>query len=83
VEALLKSPSADCRVVIEAGDLKRSAPLRAVCERAKNAAALPCYPDGERDLVRLIDAEMRETGLSISPEARAALVPLLGGLVTP
>src|SRR5437660_12357478 len=43
VEALIAMPSPDCRVVIEAGDLKRSAPLRALCERAKTAVALPCY----------------------------------------
>src|SRR3954468_15695295 len=43
VEALIASASPDCRVVIEAGDLKRSAPLRALCERARNAVALPCY----------------------------------------
>jgi DNA polymerase III subunit delta len=79
VEAIVASPSPDCRVVIEAGDLKRSAPLRAVCERSKNAVALPCYPDAERDLIRLIDTEMREGGLVISAEARGALVPLLGG----
>src|SRR5262245_22758170 len=79
VEALIASTAPECRVVIEAGDLKRSAPLRTLCERAKNAAALPCYADGERDLVRLIDDEMREAGLTISPDARAALVPLLGG----
>ena len=40
---------------------------------------MPCYPDGERDLIRLIDDEMRVAGLSIAPDARAALVPLLGG----
>ena len=79
LEAVIASPSPDCRVVIEAGDLKRNAPLRIVCERAKNAVALPCYPDTEKDLVRLIDDEMRAAGLAISPEARAALVPLLGG----
>ena len=45
--------------MIEAGDLRRNAPLRVVCERAKNAAALPCYADTERDLARLIDSEMR------------------------
>jgi DNA polymerase-3 subunit delta len=79
VEALIASAPPDCRVVIEAGDLRRNAPLRALCERAKNVAALPCYPDAERDLIRLIDDEMREAGLAIAPEARAALVPLLGG----
>jgi DNA polymerase-3 subunit delta len=79
VEALLAAARADCRVVIEAGDLKRNAPLRVACERAPNAAALPCYADAERDLARLIDEEMRDAGLSISPDARAALLPLLGG----
>src|SRR5262245_3134285 len=79
VEALTQAASPDCRVVIEAGDLKRNAPLRAVCERAKNAAALPCYVDAEKDLARLIDDEMREAGLTIAPDARAMLVPLLGG----
>jgi DNA polymerase III subunit delta len=79
VEALIAAPPTDCRVVIEAGDLKRNAPLRAICERARNTVALPCYADSERDLVRLIDDEMRDAGLAISPQARAALVPLLGG----
>jgi DNA polymerase-3 subunit delta len=79
LEALVAAPAPNCRIVIEAGDLKRNAPLRAVCERAKNAAALPCYPDAAKDLIRLIDEEMAEAGLAISPEARAALIPLLGG----
>ena len=79
VEALLAAPAPECRVVIEAGDLKRGAPLRNLCERAKAAVAIPCYVDGERDLARLIDDEMRAAGLSIAPDARAALIPLLGG----
>jgi DNA polymerase III subunit delta len=79
LEPLLAIKLVDCRVVIEAGDLKRNAPLRSLCERAPSVAALPCYADGERDLARLIDEEMRAAGLAISPEARAALIPLLGG----
>jgi DNA polymerase III subunit delta len=79
VEALLGAPLAQCRVVIEAGDLRRNAPLRALCERAKNAAALPCYADSERDRARLIDDEMGAAGLTITAEARALLIPLLGG----
>ena len=79
VEALLAAPSPDCLVVIEAGDLKRNAPLRVVCERAAHAVALPCYADAERELGRLIDEEMREAGITIAPDARAALLPLLGG----
>ena len=79
VEALLALPRIECRVVIEAGDLRRNAPLRALCERAKNAAALPCYADSERDRARLIDEEMRAAGLKLSPDARTMLIPLLGG----
>jgi len=79
VEALLALPACECRVVIEAGDLRRSAPLRALIERAKNAAALPCYADTERDRARLIDDEMRAAGLELAPDARALLIPLLGG----
>ena len=79
VEAVVASPPVDCRIVIEAGDLKRNAPLRAICEKARSAAVLPCYADNERDLARLIDDEMRDAKLTIAPDARAALVSLIGG----
>src|SRR5205807_4066149 len=55
VEAVVASPPTDCRIVIEAGDLRRNAPVRAICEKAKCAAVLPCYVDTERDLIRLVD----------------------------
>jgi len=79
VEALLGLTSPTTRVVIQAGNLRGSAPLRTACERAKTAVTLPCYADEENALLRLIDTEMRENGLALSPDARAALVPLLGG----
>jgi len=79
LEPVLAAPFKDCRVIIEAGDLKKSSPLRVLCEKAKVAAALPCYADGKRDLARLIDDELREADLAISPEAREVLLSLLGG----
>jgi DNA polymerase III subunit delta len=80
VEALIAAPpESDCPVVIEAGDLRRTAPLRTLCERAANVAAIACYPDTERDLARLIDEELRQAGLTVSQEARALLMALLGG----
>ena len=79
VEALLALPKSECRVVIEAGDLRRTAPLRALCERAKNGAAVPCYADNEAALQRLIDAEMRAAGVSLKPDARNLLITLIGG----
>ncbi len=79
VEALLALPNCECRVVIEAGDLRRNAPLRTLVERARNAAALPCYADDERARAWLIDDAMRGAGLTLAADARAMLVPLLGG----
>jgi DNA polymerase-3 subunit delta len=79
VEALLAAPPAGCRIVIEAGELRRNAPLRSLCERARTAAVIACYADSERDLARLIDDEMRAASLAIAPDARAALIALIGG----
>jgi len=79
VEPVINAPSAECRVIIEAGDLRKSAPLRALCEKAKVAAALPCYVDNDAALARLIDDEMRAADLTIAPDARASLLALLGG----
>jgi DNA polymerase-3 subunit delta len=79
LEPVLASPSNDCRVIIEAGDLKKTAPLRTMCEKAKVAAAVPCYSDRAGDLARLIDDEMRAAKLTLAPDARDALTALLGG----
>ncbi len=80
VEALVATPPAgDCRVVIEAGDLKKNAPVRTLCEKSAATAVLPCYADTERDLARLVDEEMRAAGLTIASDARALLLSLIGG----
>jgi DNA polymerase-3 subunit delta len=69
----------DALVVVEAGDLKKGAPLRTLCENAQNALAIACYADSERDLARLVDQMMAEAGLSIDRDARELLVSLIGG----
>jgi DNA polymerase-3 subunit delta len=79
VDALIAAPPQDCLVIIEAGELRKTAPLRSLCEKARNVAAIACYPDSERDLAGLIDEEMRADNLTIAPDARAALASLLGG----
>ena len=48
-------------------------------EAAAGAMAQPCYPDGARDLDRLIDDELGRAGLSIDIDARAVLRASLGG----
>jgi DNA polymerase III subunit delta len=79
VETLADITLRDCRIVIEAGDLRAESPLRKACERAKTAVAIGCYPDGERDLAKLIDDELRLANLRMAGDARAALMTLLGG----
>ena len=79
VEMVVEQPSSECRVIIEAGDLRKSSPLRAMCEKAKAAVSLPCYLDDTRALAALIDEEMRDAGLVLADDARAELTALLGG----
>ena len=79
VDTLALMQPKDCRIVIEAGELRPDSPLRKACEKAKTAVAIACYADTERDLARLIDDELRASKLKIAPEARAALASLLGG----
>lgn len=79
IDTLAEMKLSDCRIVIEAGELRPDAPLRKACEKAKSAVAIACYADTERDLAKLIDDELRASNLKIAPDARAALTSLLGG----
>jgi DNA polymerase-3 subunit delta len=79
VEAILQSAPKDALVVIEAGDLPKSSPLRTLCEKSPAALALPCYADSARELGAIIDETLRGAGLSIAKDARAALLASLGG----
>jgi len=79
VEAVIGATAPDCRVIIEAGDLRKTAPLRTLCEKAKNAAVIACYADSDRDIAQVVDDELRKANLTIAPDARAALLPFLGG----
>lgn len=79
IDTLADMSPKDCRIVIEAGELRPDAPLRKSCERSKTAVAIACYADTERDLSRLIDDELRAVNTRIAPDARSALIALLGG----
>ena len=79
IDTLVDSPLKDCRIVIEAGELRPESPLRKVCERARTAVAIGCYPDDEAKLAKLIDDDLRVSNLRIAPDARASLIALLGG----
>jgi DNA polymerase-3 subunit delta len=78
VEAILDAPPRDSWVVIAAGELRKDAPLRRLCEQSDGAAAIACYADSARDLDRIIDEEFAAAKLTISGEARTLLQTLIG-----
>src|SRR6185295_9499722 len=78
VEAILAAPPVDSWVIVTAGEQRKTSALRRLCESHKGAAAVACYSDSARDLDRVIDEETKASGLTIAPEARAALRDLIG-----
>ncbi len=78
VADLAANPPAETTIVIEAGELRKSSALRVNVERGRAALALPCYPDEQRGLDRLIDEELSAAGLSIDRAGRDLLKSRLG-----
>ncbi|MCW5724524.1 MAG: DNA polymerase III subunit delta [Maricaulaceae bacterium] len=70
---------AEAKLVIEAGELKPASKLRKAAEASANALALPCYPESGADLAALAERLLTEAGLSLTPGARALLIPMLEG----
>lgn len=69
---------AGAAVVLEAGNLAPRDPLRALVEGARFGRALPCYPDTDESLGRLIGTTFSEAGIELAPDAAAALRDTLG-----
>lgn len=78
IDPVLSIPPEDTLILIEAGDLRKTAPLRKQIEQAEFAIALPCFADDQKSLDRLIDQELAKAGLTIDDPARQLLRPLLG-----
>jgi len=74
----LADPKGDALIVVEAGELAKSAALRRVFEEAQNAAAIACYPDNERDLQEVVRSALKASGLSIGDDALHYAVARLG-----
>jgi DNA polymerase III subunit delta len=79
VSALAKQNHSGSRMIVEAGDLKKTSALRKTAESAPSAVAIACYPDDNRSLSLLIDQQLGRHGLTISPDARAKLLESIGG----
>lgn len=79
VAACLDAAPDGTLIVIEAGDLSRSSPLRSLCEKSPRALALPCYSDDTRDLGTIITESLSNAGFTIDREARELMMDSLGG----
>jgi DNA polymerase-3 subunit delta len=79
LKPLIEDPPQGCVVIVEAGQLRKGAPLRTLVEGLPNGAAVESYPDEKNALNALIDEEARAAGLDVDARARAALIGLLGG----
>lgn len=79
IKDYLKDPSTSALIIIEAGELNTRSPLRALCEKEKNAAAVPCYVEDERDLARLIRETLQTEGYGIEADAVTWLAANISG----
>lgn len=79
VKHLAAEPPQDAIVLIEAGDLKKTAVLRTAIENAKAGMALPCYADDARGIDGVIDDVLAQEKMQISLDARHLLRASLGG----
>ncbi len=78
IKGIVEQGAPEAALVIEGGNLKTSDAARKAFERAKWAAAIPCYGDSERDLTGLVRDLVSQHGFTISAEATEALVERLG-----
>lgn len=66
-------------VLIEAGELGGSSKLRRMVEEARQAVAIPCYREEDRDLAQTVRAVLDARGFKVDPDAAEHLVAHLGG----
>ena len=76
---LCASPPDATTILVEGGDLKKGAPVRAAVEKGSAGMALPCYVDQARAIEGVIDEVLGRDGITIAPDARQALKASLGG----
>lgn len=79
IKEYLESPSAENLVLLAAAELGPKSPLRQLCEKAKNAAALPCYVEDERGIAQVIRDTLKDAGFTIQADALALMAASVAG----
>jgi DNA polymerase-3 subunit delta len=78
LSAWLADPKGDSLIVIEAGDIRATAPIVKACEGSAHAAAIRCFADEGAGLEQVIEQALAAAKLSIEPAAMAELTRRLG-----
>lgn len=66
-------------IVLEAAELGPRSTLRTLCEKSKNACAVPCYVEEERDLTQFIQNTLQKENFSIQRDANLWLAENIKG----
>ncbi len=70
LKPILEQPSADGNLaIVEAGELSPRSSLRKLCEGAKSAGAIACYPMDPEAVAGLVRSMLSDAGISISRDA--------------
>lgn len=75
----LDDPMGDALILVASGDLGPRSKLRALFEKADEAAALACYADEAQSLEGVIRSSLKKEGLQITSDALGWLTNHLGG----
>jgi DNA polymerase-3 subunit delta len=78
LQSLASQPPTDTIIVIEAGELRKTNPLRTYVEKAATAAALACYAEDARDVVVFAEEMASERSVELSAGAKQAIGSALG-----
>jgi len=79
LENLVAASAGDALIILEGGNLTPRSSLRALAETEDCLAALPCYPDNEEDLQRLVEGAAKAHGFTVEEDALPWIVERLGG----
>lgn len=74
LKPLLDTPPEEAFVIVEAGDLKPSSPIRKGFEAAPRAASIACYEASQSDMASLIKRKLSHANLTIDNEALDIMV---------
>jgi DNA polymerase III subunit delta len=79
VQPVLDDPPDAAWLIVEAGDLASTSPLRKAFEKSSDAVAAPAYPLEGRGLASFVRFAAEEAGVTIEPAALELLLESLGG----